>query len=134
MLNLLSKIFGSKSARDIKHIHPLVEKIKVEYAKLEAISNDELRGRTVHFKQVIADYLADLDKEIAEIKVEAEGNDIDMTAKTALYEKVDKLEKERNKKLEEVLLQILPEAFAVVKETARRFTENPKLEVTANQF
>src|SRR5690554_1891004 len=134
MLNLLSKIFGSKSARDIKHIHPLVEKIKVEYAKLDALSNDELRGKTIHFKQVITDYLSEIDKEIADIKVEADGDAVDMTAKNTLYEKVDKLEKERDKKLEEVLLQILPEAFAVVKETARRFTENTKLEVTANQF
>src|SRR5690606_36793663 len=130
MLNLLSKIFGSKSARDIKHIHPLVEKIKVEYAKLEDISNDELRGKTLYFKQVIADYLSAIDTEVAEIKAEADQDDVDMSVKNTLYEKVDKLEKERDTKLEEVLMQILPEAFAVVKETARRFTENAVLEVT----
>src|SRR5690606_1197585 len=134
MLNLLSKIFGSKSARDIKHIHPIVEKIKVEYAKLEDISNDELRGKTLYFKQVIADYLSAIDTEVAEIKAEADQDDVDMSVKNTLYEKVDKLEKERDTKLEEVLMQILPEAFAVVKETARRFTENAVLEVTASDF
>lgn len=134
MLNLLSKIFGSKSARDIKHIQPLVEKIKVEYAKLDGISNDELRAKTSYFKEVIAEYLAAINSEVEEIKAEAEQDELDMSAKTALYEKVDALEKEKDKKLEEVLMQILPEAFAVVKETAKRFTENEKLEVTASQF
>ncbi len=134
MLNLLSKIFGSKSARDIKHIQPLVEKIKVEYAKLDGISNDELRAKTVYFKETIAEYLAAIDAEVEELKTEAEQDELTMSAKTSLYEKVDKLEKERDKKLEEVLMQILPEAFAVVKETARRFTENKMLEVTATQF
>lgn len=134
MLNLLSKLFGSKSARDIKHIQPLVEKIKEEYAKLDSISNDELRAKTPYFQDIIAEYLASIDAEIKEIKAEAEADDLDMTAKTQLYEKVDKLEKDRDKKLEEVLMKILPEAFAVVKETARRFTENAKLEVTAQEF
>src|SRR5690554_7437340 len=102
MLNLLSKIFGSKSARDIKHIQTLVEKIKVEYAKLDGISNDELRTKTSYFKEAIAEYLAAIDAEIEELKAEAEQDEQDMSAKTALYERVDKLEKERDKKLEEV--------------------------------
>ena len=134
MLNILSKIFGSKSARDVKHIRPLVEKIKDEYSKLSDLTHDELRAKTVHFKSVIADYLADIDKEIEGLKAEADQPEADMATKTALYEKVDKLEKERDDKLEDVLMQILPEAFAVVKETARRFKENPILEVTANDF
>jgi len=134
MLGLLSKIFGSKSARDIKHIQPLVERIKEEFAKLDGISNDELRSKTTNFKQRIADALLHIDTEIADIKTEAEQDDMDMTVKTALYERVDKLEKERDKKLEEVLMEVLPEAFAVVKETARRFAENPTLEVEATQF
>ena len=134
MLNLLSKIFGSKSARDIKHIHPLVEKIKVEYAKLNDLSNDELRGKTLYLKEVIAEYLSEIDTEVAKLKAQAESDALDMTAKTDLYEEVDRLGKDRDKKLEEVLMQILPEAFAVVKETARRFSENTELEVTANDF
>jgi len=134
MLTFLSKIFGSKSERDIKHIQPLVNRIKEEYAKLESLTNDELRAKTADFKQRIAAYLADIDKEIADLKAEAEQEGIEMPQKTAIYEKVDKLGKERDQKLEEVLMQVLPEAFAVVKETARRFTENTELEVTAADF
>ncbi len=134
MLTFLSKIFGSKSDRDIKHIQPLVEKIKEEYAKLDSLTNDELRAKTADFKQRIADYLAEIDKEIADLKAEAEQEGMDMSEKTAIYEKVDKLGKDRDQKLEEVLLKILPEAFAVVKETARRFTENAEIEVTASDF
>ncbi|WP_353184353.1 preprotein translocase subunit SecA [Parapedobacter lycopersici] len=134
MLTFLSKIFGSKSDRDIKHIQPLVERIKEEYAKLDSLSHDELRSKTVAFKQRIAAYLETIDKEIAELKGEAEQEGVDMTQKTAIYDKVDKLGKDRDKKLEEVLMEILPEAFAVVKETARRFSENAELEVTATDF
>lgn len=134
MLEFLSKIFGSKSDRDIKHIRPLVDKIKEEFAKLESLSNDELRGKTSNFKQVIAEYLADIDQEINSLKAEAEQVEVEMAEKNAIYDKVDKLIKDRDKKLEEVLMQILPEAFAVVKETARRFTENTSLEVTASDF
>ena len=134
MLTFLSKIFGSKSDRDIKHILPLVEKIKEEYPKLAGLTNDELRAKTADFKQRIADYLADIDKEVADLKAEAEQEGMDMSQKTAIYDQVDKLGKDRDQKLEEVLLKILPEAFAVVKETARRFTENTELEVTASDF
>jgi len=134
MLTFLSKIFGSKSERDIKHIQPLVEKIKTEYAKLESLSNDELRAKTADFKKRIKEYLADIDSEITALKAEAEQEGIDMAQKTAIYDKVDKLGKDRDQKLEEVLMQVLPEAFAVVKETARRFTENAELEVTASDF
>lgn len=134
MLKFLSKVFGSKSERDIKRIQPVVEKIKAEYAKLQSLSNDELRAKTVNFKQRIHEYLAEIDEQIKEIKTEAEVEGTAMEQKTALYDKVDKLQKERDEKLEEVLKELLPEAFAVVKETARRFTENEVLEVTAQDF
>ncbi|MBK1438413.1 preprotein translocase subunit SecA [Parapedobacter sp. ISTM3] len=134
MLTFLSKIFGSKSDRDIKHIQPLLTKIKDEYPKLESLTHDELRAKTAAFKQRISDYLADIDKEIAGLKADAEQEGVDMSQKTAIYDKVDKLGKDRDQKLEEVLMQLLPEAFAVVKETARRFTENTELEVTATDF
>src|SRR5690606_2179901 len=123
MLGFLSKIFGSKSDRDIKHIRPLVDKIKEEFAKLEGLSHDELRAKTLDFKRRISDYLADIDGEINQLKTDAEEPQVEMAEKNAIYEKVDKLIKDRDKKLEEVLMEILPEAFAVVKETARRFTE-----------
>lgn len=134
MLKFLSKLFGSKSERDIKAIQPIVEKIKEEYEKLSSLSHDELRAKTTDFKDRIKAYLADIDEEVESLKAKADREDVDMGEKTTLYDKVDKLSKDRDKKLEEVLLEILPEAFAVVKETARRFTENTELEVTASDF
>ncbi|TDS14910.1 preprotein translocase subunit SecA [Sphingobacterium paludis] len=134
MLQFLSKLFGSKSERDIKSIQPIVNKIKEEYEKLSSLSNDELRGKTLAFKNRIKEYLADIDNEIASLKAEADQDDVDMGKKTELYERVDKLSKDRDKKLEEVLLEILPEGFAVVKETARRLSENKEIEVTATEF
>ena len=133
MLGFLNKLFGSKSDRDIKLIQPLVEKTKEEYAKLSALSNDELRNKTEDFKAHIKSYLADIDKQIADIKSKAEATDLPINEKTALYDELDKLQKDRDKELEKVLLDLLPEAFAVMKDTARRFTENKTLEVTASQ-
>lgn len=134
MFGILNKIFGSKSARDIKHIQPLVEKTKAEYVKLEGLTHDELREKTTTFKHRISEHLKSIDEEITSIKSQAESAELEIEAKTSLYEKVDKLEKERDKQLEDILMDILPEAFAVVKETARRFSENSTLEVTANDF
>ncbi|WDF68746.1 preprotein translocase subunit SecA [Sphingobacterium oryzagri] len=134
MLKFLSKLFGSKSERDIKAIQPILTKIKEEYEKLSSLSNDELRGKTLAFKDRIKEYLTEIDAEIASLKAEADQDDVDMGKKTELYEKVDKLTKDRDKKLEEVLAEILPEGFAVVKETARRLSENKEIEVTATDF
>ena len=133
MLGLLSKLFGSKSNRDIKLIQPLVEKTKDEYSKLHALSNDELRQRTIDFKSRIQEFLEDIDKEIAVVKTKAESEDLPINEKTALYDQLDKLQKDRDKELEKVLMEILPEAFAVMKDTARRFTENKTIEVIATQ-
>ncbi len=134
MLKFLSKIFGSKSERDIKGIQPIVEQIKAEYAKLSNLTNDELRAKTAEFKNRIQEYLADIDKEVADLKTEADQDDLDMNVKTDIYDKIDKLSKNRDKKLEEVLSEILPEAFAVVKETSRRYSELKSIEVTATDF
>jgi preprotein translocase subunit SecA len=136
MLNFITKLFGNKSDRDVKAIMPLVERTKEEFAKLEQISNDELRAKTVAFKNIIAEGLTDIDKEIKEIKgrVENDAAEIEVAEKTDLYTQLDKLQKERDKELEVILLRILPEAFAVVKETARRLANNATLEVTATQF
>ncbi|HEY8927837.1 MAG TPA: preprotein translocase subunit SecA, partial [Mucilaginibacter sp.] len=135
MLNFISKLFGSKSDRDVKSILPIVEKIKAEYAKLDQLSNDELRERTVSFKETIAEGLATIDSEIAAIKERTDNElDMDVNEKVALYTQLDKLQKDRDKTLEEILMNILPGAFAVVKETARRFAGNTSIEVTATEF
>src|SRR5690606_10281566 len=134
MLKFLSKLFGSKSERDIKSVQSIVDKIKEEYEKLSALSHDELRAKTADFKNRIKAYLADIDQEITSLKAEADKEDVDMGEKTALYEKADKLSKDRDKKSAEVLLEVLPEAFPVVKDLARRLTESNEIEVTATDF
>ena len=134
MLGFLSKLFGSKSERDIKQITPIVEQIKAEYSKLSSLSHDELRQKTIDFKARIQSHLTDIDKQIEDLKGQAEAPDLDMERKTGFYEQIDSLQKDRDKELEVVLMEILPEAFAVMKETARRFTENKVVEVTATQF
>ncbi|WP_316795867.1 preprotein translocase subunit SecA [Pedobacter agri] len=134
MLGFLAKIFGSKSERDIKTIQPLVVAINEQYTKLSVLSHDELRGKTIQFKERIAEFLTEIDGKIAGLKTEAESEDLDLHQKTAIYDQVDALGKERDAELEKVLLEILPEAFAVVKETSRRLSENDYLEVTATQF
>jgi preprotein translocase subunit SecA len=135
MLQFISKLFGSKSDRDVKGIQPIVEKVKEAYAKLQILSNDELRQQTVNFKETIKTGLASIDGELQAIKDRIETElDMDVNEKVELYTQQDKLEKDRNKALEVILMDILPQGFAVVKETARRLKENPTLEVTATEF
>lgn len=135
MLSFISKLFGNKSDRDVKALQPLVEKIKIEFSKLENISHDELRAKTLDFKQRIKGGLAEIDAQIKDIKDKTEGtNELEVSEKVALYTQLDKLDKDRNQELENILLEILPEAFAVVKETASRFMNNKTLEVTATEF
>ena len=135
MLNFISKIFGSKSDRDVKSLRPIVDRINEEYQKLSNLSHDELRDKTTNFKARIQDSLSEINNKIIEIKNNVESHpEMHLSEKTAFYDEVDKLEKDRNKQLEVVLQDLLPEAFAVMKETARRFTENETIEVTATQF
>jgi preprotein translocase subunit SecA len=135
MLDFFSKLFGSKSERDVKAILPIVEKVKAAYAKLDQLTNDELRAKTIEFKETIAAGLAGIDSEIQAIKTRTETElNMEVSEKVTLYTQLDKLEKDRNKELEDILMNILPEAFAVVKETARRFSANKTIEVTATQF
>ena len=128
----VQKLMGSKSERDVKLLLPYVEKINQEFAKLPSISDDQLRNRTQEIKGKIDSFLQGVDQQIADLHQQiADQPDLDIEAKEAVFDKIDKLEEERNKQLEEVLLEVLPEAFAVVKETARRFKENGKLVVSA---
>ncbi len=130
--DFLKKIFGNKSQRDIKEVEPYIKKIKAIYPTLENFSNDELRLRIDVVKQNLRDRVAPERERIATIKAEIETIDYDKRA--PLWSEVDKLEKEILKKLEEGLDEALPEVFAVVKETARRFAGNEEIVVTANQF
>ncbi len=135
MLKFISKLLGNKSEKDVKHLLPKVEQIKSFAQQYQSLSHDELRAKTGEFKSRITDYLKEIDAQIASKNKEAEelaSNRIQ--DKDAIYREVDELKKDRDKKIEEVLDQILPEAFAVVKETARRFKENSELIVTANDL
>ena len=134
MKNLFKKIFGDKSTRDLKEVNPYVDKIKEAYKHISTLSNDELRSKTAEFKQRIVDYIAAEENEIADLKKQIEDNpNMDVNDKEDIYAKIDKLEKASYDKTQEVLNQILPEAFAVIKETAKRFVENEVVEVTANE-
>jgi preprotein translocase subunit SecA len=133
MIKLFAKLFGTKSERDLKELTPYVGKINGEFVQLASLSNDELRQQATDLKEYIAQQLKSIDDEIGQLRQQAE-QEPDVDTKETIFKQIDGLELDRNKKLEEVLLEILPKTFAVVKETARRFKENAQLEVTATYF
>ena len=130
--DVLKKLFGNKAQRDLKEIEPYVERIKQAYEQIEKLSNDELRGRTESIKQRIQDYVQPERDRIAELKARIETTEINQREK--IYDEVDKLEKEITDKYEKALDEVLPEAFAIMKDTARRFAQNDEVVVTANDF
>lgn len=131
---ILQRFVGDKTASDIQEIQPTVELILEAEKSVSGVSNDDLRAKSAALKKKIAEYVKPLEEEINQLKLQAEtNNDIEIDAKEAIYDQVDALTEEVDKKLEEVLEEILPEAFAIVKETARRFTENESVEVTAQE-
>ncbi len=132
LANFLSKFFGNKSDRDIKEIMPFVETVKTEYARVEALSVDELRAESARLKVKISDFIAAEENEIKELKIKAE--EVSIEESETLYEKIDKLNEKIDEKIEEVLTEILPTAFAIVKSTAYRFSNNEKLKVIASDF
>ena len=136
MMGFLSKLFGgNKSEKDVKLIAPLVGQINQFFASYQTFTNDQLRAKTVEFRERIKQHLTDIDADIARLKLEAEAMPVsEMQNRDIAYQEIDKLVKERDKKIEEVLKDILPEAFAVVKETARRFKENTEITATATQL
>ena len=131
IINSLIKLFvGDKAKNDLKSIQPLVEKIKAYAAELEHISNDELRGKTIAFKEKIKEARATFDAQIADLQAQANATE-DIDKKEDLYTEIDKLSAEAYQASEKVLNDILPEAFATMKETARRFATNETISVTA---
>ncbi len=135
LTKIFQGIFGSKTERDLKELQPYVGKINAEYEKLQSLSNDELRAKTQEFKQFITEKTKTITGKIAELKnkIETETN-LSIQEKEHLYNEIEKLEKQELEQIEEALQEILPQAFAVVKETARRFKENETLEVTATDL
>jgi preprotein translocase subunit SecA len=127
----LAKLFGSKSNRDIKEVTPIVAAINELFNSYQSLSNDELRAKTAEFKARIAEHLKEIDARINELNAAAEEESKTLDEKDDLYKEVDALIKQRDEAIEEILDDILPEAFAVVKETARRFMKEDVLEATA---
>src|SRR3954469_12528401 len=136
MLKLISKLIGgNKSEKDVKQIEPLVIKINDFFQQCQSLSNDELRAKTVEFKQRIKEFLKEIDTEIENKKQAAEAlPESDIQGRDTIYREVDELKKNRDKEIEKILNEILPQAFAVVKETAKRFKENAELVSTATDL
>jgi preprotein translocase subunit SecA len=126
---------GDKATRDMKVLNPTVKKIHQAYEVIKDLSNDELRAKTKEFREKIAEYISEEENKIKELRLKIENNpDLDTDEKEKVYTQIDKLKKQSYEKSQEILDKILPEAFAVMKETARRFKENDEVVVTANEF
>jgi len=133
MLTFLSKILGgSKSEKDVKLIYPIADKINVHFSSYASLTNDQLRSKTTEFRKRIQDHLKEIDQSINTLNQEAENLPAeDILAKDDIYKQVDEWKKKRDGEIEEILNEILPEAFAVVKEAGRRFKEHDELTSTA---
>ncbi len=129
----LGFFLGNKYDRDIKEVSPFVEKVKTEYEKIGSVSNDELRALTVKLRERINESIKNEEDQIAELRTKAIAED-DVISKEELFDRIDEIEKKIDEKLSGFLDLILPEAFAIVKETARRFKENDEIEVTATDY
>ena len=132
--SLIKMIFGSKADKDRKEIEPYLLKIKAVYPEIEALSNDGLRARSEELKRRIADYIAGDEARIVELRARLEQPETTLEEKEKISKEIDDLTKRIDDRIEEKLDEILPEAFAIMKDTARRFAENETVEVTANDF
>ena len=133
LAEIFKKLFGTKADRDMKAIRPILDKVLAAYAEIDALSDDQLRAKTLELKAFVADKIAADEKRIAEIKLELEG-DIDIDQKEKLATESDKLTKKIDEDIEAALNEILPQAFAIVKSTARRFAQNSEIFVEATEF
>ena len=132
MANFLSKLFGSKSQRDLREVNPFLEATLKVYPSIKELTNDQLRAKTIEFKERIQNEISEEESELASLRKRIEEEyDMPVDEKEQLYKRIDELDKTSYDKTQKVLNDILPEAFAVVKETARRFAENEEVIVTA---
>ncbi|MEC9231943.1 MAG: preprotein translocase subunit SecA [Bacteroidota bacterium] len=131
---ILKKLFGDKSQKDLKELSPIINDTAAEFVKVQQFSDDELREQTLVFKEEIKSSYQHVTEEIQQLKQQATSSELSIQDKEALFEQVEKLEKDENELIEQKLLEIMPQAFAVVKETARRLTENGQLKVKANEL
>lgn len=132
---VLKTFLGSKKDRDIKELSPIIDKVAAVYPQLSSLSNDELRAKTAYFKDKIKEKTSLLENQIEELKQKIEtDNSLTISEKEKIYAEIDELDKQVLTQIEEALLEIQPEVFAVMKETARRFSQNETIEVTATQM
>mgnify|MGYP001634807708 CR=1 FL=1 len=131
---MLKFFFGSKSEKDRKEVEPYLIEIKKIYPQIEALSNDELRGRSAALRLSIAEFIKPEEDKIVELKARLELPDVALDEKEEISREIDKLTQRIDDKIEEKLDEILPEAFAIMKDTARRFAQNDTVEVTATEF
>src|SRR5574344_1492758 len=132
LANLIKYVFGSKDERDYKAVKPILDKVLASYETIDKLSDDELRADSARLRQHMIDVEAPFENRIAEMKAKLD-EDLPISQKVKLAEESDKLVKDEDDAIENALDEILPEAFAIVKSTARRFTENETITVTATQ-
>ena len=135
MANFFTKFFGTKSQRDLKQLNPILQKCLAAYDEVQKLTNDELRAKTIEFKGKIKTAVANEQKQVDELKARIEQEfDMAVEEKQRIYTQIEELEKKIYEKTQSILDELLPQAFAVVKETAKRFTDNEKVEVTASEY
>ena len=134
IVNSLLKVFlGDKSGKDLKKITPLVDDINNHFIKMSSLSNDQLRNKTIEFKKSISNQTSDINQSIGELNIKI-SDESSNTEKELLFKEVESLENDLILKKAEILDELLPEAFAVIKETAKRFFENEEIEVTTSDL
>ncbi|MBP5210746.1 MAG: preprotein translocase subunit SecA, partial [Bacteroidales bacterium] len=134
MANLLKSLFGSKAERDVKEITPIINKIKAEYARIDALSDDDLRAETDKLREFLHSRTDSLESEAASIREKLTDVEIAVKEKEKLATRLDEIEKQIDETIEKSLNEILPPAFAIMKSTARRFTQNATITVTATEY
>ena len=132
--NILKSIFGDKTTKERKEYQPFIDKSNTFFEEFKRLSDDQLRAKTAEFRNQVQSAIADLEKEISELKAKSQDDATHVDEKEHIFEKIEKLEKEINEVIESVLLEILPQAFGVIKETSRRWAENGQLTVTVQDF
>ena len=134
MANILKKLFGSKADRDVKEINPTLKLVLAAYDRLDKLSDDDLRAESAALREKVRAYTAAEEEKVAQIREQLSDPEMEVSRKEKLATELDELVKTIDKKIEEVLNQVLPEAFAIIKSTARRFKEHDKIRVKATEF
>ncbi len=132
--DFLGKVFGNKADRDLRQISPYIEKINQEYEKIKSLSNDDLRKKTLELKEYVRNSIREEEQEIEQVRKKLGAEETGVDEKEQLYNRIDKIETAITDKLAEMLDEVLPVAFSIVKETAKRFNDNESVEVKATQF